>query len=146
LLVLQVAISAITAARPLRYSQSAVQLFMAPGGLNQETCQVFALLRLPSGSELLLNEIGKLAPPYSHGQALIRVRLDNGVLVEAVWDDYRHLFAVTGHEVQDDVKLKCLCERTTRNREWVPGVVNSLTWELAFTKAEACGTESEAPT
>ena len=105
---------------------------------------MFALLRLPSGSELLLNDIYKLAPPYSHGLALIRVRLDNGVLLEAVWDDYRHIFAVSAHEAQEDVKVKNLCERTTRNREWVPGVVNSMAWELAFTKTEACATQPEA--
>jgi hypothetical protein len=97
---------------------------------------VFALLRLPSGSVLLLNDIGRLPPPYTHGQALIRVRLDNGILVEAVWDDYRHVYSVTGYE--GDEKLKALCERSTPNREWVPGVVNGLTWDLAFAKAETC--------
>jgi hypothetical protein len=92
----------------------------------------------------LQNDISRLAPPYAHGQTLICVRLDNGVLIEAVWDDYRHHFAVTGHEAQDDIKLKKLRERSTPNREWVPGVVNTLAWELAFAKTGACGTETPA--
>jgi hypothetical protein len=99
---------------------------------------VFALLRLPSGSVLLLNDIGRLLPPYAHRQALIRLRLDNGILVEAVWDDYRHVYSVTGYEAQGEEKLKALCERSTPNREWVPGVVNSLAWDLAFAKVETC--------
>jgi hypothetical protein len=99
---------------------------------------VFALLRLPSGSSLALNDIVRLPPPYAHGQTLIRLRLDNGILLEAIWDDYRHLFSVTAYEVQADEKLKALCERSTPNREWVPGVVNTLAWELAFAKLEAC--------
>ncbi|MEX2139616.1 MAG: hypothetical protein WD894_10165 [Pirellulales bacterium] len=104
---------------------------------------MFALLRLPSGSVLILNDIGRLPPPYTHGQLLIQVRLDNGILLEAIWDDYRHHFSVTGFEAQGDVKLKAVCERSTPNREWVPGVVNSLAWELAFMKAEACTAEPD---
>jgi hypothetical protein len=109
-----------------------------PGGSNEECAAVFALVRLPSGSQLTLNEIGKLPPPYSHGQPLVRLHLDNGVLIEAVWDDYQHLFTVTGYETQADVKRKALRERSTPNRDWVPGMVNTLAWELAFTKPEAC--------
>lgn len=107
---------------------------------------MFALLRLPSNSTLLLNDIGTLPPPYAHEQPLIRLRLSNGILIEAIWDDYRHIYSVTGYEAQDDVKLKAVCERSTINREWVPGVVNSLAWELAFAKVETCGAEPDAST
>jgi hypothetical protein len=100
---------------------------------------VFTLLRLPSGSSLAMNDIAKLPPPYAHGQTLIRLRLDNGIVLEAVWDDYRHHFSVTAYEVHADETRKAVCERSTPNREWVPGVVNTLAWELAFTKVETCG-------
>lgn len=107
---------------------------------------MFALLRLPSGSTLLLNDIGKLLPPYAHGQTLIRLRLDNGILVEATWDDFRHAFSITAYEAQDDLKTKALRERTTPNREWLPGVVNSMAWDLAFAKVEACAAEPDSAT
>jgi hypothetical protein len=70
---------------------------------------------------------------------LVCLRLDNGVLIEAVWDDHRHLYSVTGYEMHADEKQKALRERSTPNREWVPGMVNTLAWELAFAKVEACG-------
>jgi hypothetical protein len=97
---------------------------------------MFALLRLPAGSGLLVNDISRILPPYNHGQLLVRLRLSNGIVIEASWDDEKHGHRIAAYEAEGNAQLAGN-ERFIVNREWVPAAVNTIAWELAFRRTSA---------
>jgi hypothetical protein len=99
------------------------------------------LLNLPVGSVLLANELSRVRPPYYHGQLLLALRLDNGVLIEATWDDdARQCVAIAS--IGEARRKAVVGNRTVMNPQWLPGVVSTLAWSLDSGQREqvACRT------
>jgi hypothetical protein len=93
---------------------------------------VYNLLRLPSCATLLVNNVGLIRPPFLDGQILISVRLDNGTLIEATWNEHRYECSIVAYEADGKVALRV----STARPAWLPGIVNTVVWNQAF-KSEA---------
>jgi hypothetical protein len=89
---------------------------------------MYNLLRLPSCATLLVNNVGLIRHPYLDGQMLISVRLDNGMLIEATWNEHRHECSIIASRADGSVALRI----STARPAWLPGVVNSVVWNQAF--------------
>lgn len=96
------------------------------------------LLRLPSGSTILENNLMLVQPPFPHGQLLIAIRLPNGVLLEGVWDDYAHVATLYAYEAQDELKSRPMCHRLVPIAAWLPAMTNAMAWMVTFHPSKAC--------
>jgi hypothetical protein len=96
------------------------------------------LLRLPSGSTIVENNLISAQPPFAHGQLLIAIKLANGVLLEGVWDDHSHVATLYAYEPDDNLKSRPIRHRLVPIPSWLPAMTNAMAWTIAFNEQGAC--------